>query len=44
MKKKLEFDRVLCKNEVWQKANIVFQELSKWKLVFVGKIIESPSI
>jgi hypothetical protein len=33
----LELDRVLCENEAWQKANIVFQKLSKRKQVFVGK-------
>jgi hypothetical protein len=37
MKKKLKLDRVLCKNKVWQEANIMFQELSKWKSMFVGK-------
>jgi hypothetical protein len=35
---------VLCKNEAWQEANIVFQELLKWKLVLVGKIIETSGI
>jgi hypothetical protein len=33
----LEFDRVLCENEAWQKANTVFQKLSKRKQVFVEK-------
>jgi hypothetical protein len=36
-KKKLELDMVLCKNEAWQKVDIMFQELLKWKPVFVGK-------
>jgi hypothetical protein len=37
MKKKLELDRVLYENKVWQEADTMFQELSKWKSMFVGK-------
>jgi hypothetical protein len=40
MKKKLKPDRVLYENKAWQKANIMFQELSKQKPVFVGKSYE----
>ncbi len=43
-KNKLELDMVFCDNETWWKADIVFEELSKWKSVFVGKIVETPSI
>jgi hypothetical protein len=35
---------VLCKNEAWQEADIMFQKLSKQKLVFVGKIVETLGI
>jgi hypothetical protein len=28
-KKKLKLNRVLCENEAWQEADIVFRELSK---------------
>jgi hypothetical protein len=44
MKKKLKVDKVLYENKAWQEANIVFQELSKWKLMFVGKIVETLGI
>ncbi len=44
VKKKFEFDKVLCENEAWRKANIVFQELLKQKPMFVGKIIETPGM
>jgi hypothetical protein len=43
-KNKLEFDKVFSKNEAWQKADIMFQKLLKRKLMFIGKIIETPSI
>jgi hypothetical protein len=38
MKKKLELDRVFCETKVWQEADTMFQELSKWKSIFVGKL------
>jgi hypothetical protein len=44
MKKKLELDMVFCENEAWQKNDIVFQELLKWKPMLLGKIIETPSV
>ncbi len=28
-KNKLELDKVLCKNEAWQEANVMFREFSK---------------
>jgi hypothetical protein len=38
MKKKLKLNLVFCENEAWQNDDIMFQELLKWKLVFVGKL------
>jgi hypothetical protein len=43
-KKKLKLDRVFYENKAWQKANIVFRELLKRKLIFVGKIVKTPGI
>ncbi len=43
-RKKLKFNRVLCENEAWQEADIVFQKLSKQKLMFSGKIEKTPNI
>jgi hypothetical protein len=44
MKKKLKLDKVLYENEARQKVDIMFWELSKQKLLFVGKIIKALGI
>jgi hypothetical protein len=43
-KKKIKLNNVLFENEAWQEANTMFQELLKWKPMFLGKIIETPDI
>jgi len=43
-KKKIKLDKVLCENEAWREADIMFQKLSKQKFMFVGKIIETSGI
>jgi hypothetical protein len=42
--KKLDLDRVFYENEALRKADTVFWELLKQKLVFFGKIIKTPGI
>jgi hypothetical protein len=37
MEKKIELDSMLCENKAWQEVNMMFQKLSKWKPMFVGK-------
>jgi hypothetical protein len=43
-KNKLKHDKVFCEDEVEQEVDTMFQELSKWKPMFLGKIIETLGV
>jgi len=43
-KKKKKLDKVFYEKKAWQKANIEFRELLKWKPMFIGKIVKTSGI